>query len=361
MNPYVPEKLPLKPLDWISFIPLIGKANSELARYDGILKGMVNPLILLSPLTTQEAVLSSKIEGTQATLEEVLEHEASPKKGNEKTVDIQEILNYRQAMIYAVEHLKERPLNLNLCKQIHYGLLDSVRGRNKSRGEFRRTQNWIGKPGEPVEKATYVPPPPDRVTEFMSNLEEYIHYKEKDRLVQLSIVHAQFEIIHPFLDGNGRVGRILIPLFLVEKKMLSSPVFYISAYLDENQDIYYERLNNIHKNNNWDEWIVFFLEAVIAQAKNNTSKALAILNLYEEMKQEIVQIVRTQFSMQALDTLFERPILNSTFFITSSGIPKASAIRILQELKRKGILETIEEGSGRRPTVMAFRRLIDII
>ena len=132
-------------------------------------------------------------------------------------VDIHEIINYRQAVSYAVEQINEKPMNLNLIKEVHYGLLDSVRGRDKGRGEFRKTQNWIGSPGSPVEKASYVPPVPEVVPEAMSNLEHYIHYEEKDELVQLAIIHAQFEVIHPFSDGNGRVGRMLIPLFLVEK------------------------------------------------------------------------------------------------------------------------------------------------
>jgi len=360
MKPYMPEKLPLKSLDWTKFIRLIGRANFELAKYGGTLSGIVNPMVLLSPLVTQEAVLSSKIEGTQATFEEVLKYEAAPEKGTDKIADIQEILNYRQAIAYAVDYLERHPYNLNLCKKIHYGLLDSVRGRNKSRGEFRTTQNWIAKPGEPIERATYIPPPPDIVMECMSNFEKYIHYDEEDRLVQLAIVHAQFEIIHPFLDGNGRVGRILIPLFLAEKDMLSEPVFYISAYFDENRDIYYERLNNITRSNSWEEWITFFLEAIIQQSKNNIEKAQAILNLYGEMKQEIVEVISSKFSIQVLDAIFEKPIFNSAFFVQRSGIPKASAIRILKELNSKGIIDTIKVGKGRRPSIMAFERLLDI-
>lgn len=360
MKPHIPEKLPLKSLNWIEFIHLIGKANFELARYEGILQGINNPSLFLSPLTTQEAVLSSKIEGTEATLEEVLEYEALPRKDGKKAEDIQEIINYRQAMFYAVNYLRTHPISLNLCRKIHYGLLDSVRGRDKARGEFRKTQNWIGKHGSAIEQATYIPPPPDRLMEFLSNLEDYIHAEEKDRLVQLAIVHAQFEIIHPFLDGNGRVGRILIPLFLVEKGMLSSPVFYISAYLDEHRDIYYKKLNNITQNNNWEEWIAFFLTAVIEQSKGNTQKAKAILDLYEEMKQEIAQLVRSQFSIRALDTIFESPILSATAFIKRSNIPKASAMRILHELKERGILTILVEAKGRRPAVMVFGKLMDI-
>ena len=211
------------------------------------LQGIINPQVLLSPLTTNEAVLSSRIEGTQASLVEVLEFEASPKVDiqTEKQKDIQEIINYRQAIGMAVEWLEEKPVTLNMIKEIHSILLDSVRGKDKGRGRFRTVQNWIGRPGTPMECAEYVPPEPMRLMEFLSNLEKYIHYEGKDPLVQLAIVHAQFEIIHPFVDGNGRVGRILAPLFLYEKRVLSSPMFYISQYLETNRNLYYDCLKAI--------------------------------------------------------------------------------------------------------------------
>ena len=240
-------------------------------------------------------------------------------------------------------------------------LLDSVRGRSKTRGEFRKVQNWIGKLGATIEQATYIPPSPERLMEFLSNLEEYIHYEEKDSLVQLAIIHAQFEIIHPFLDGNGRLGRILIPLFLFEKKMLSSPMFYISAYLEAHRDIYYEKLHGITQNNNWEEWITFFLTAVIEQSKTNTQKARAMLELYEEMKKEITLITRSKYSIQVLDTIFERPYLSTTEFVKRSAIPKTSAMRILSELTKQGILTIIQDAQGKRPALMVFRKLTSIV
>jgi len=361
MKPYVPETLPLESLKWEEFIPLIGKTNFELARYEGILQGIINPSVFLSPLTTHEAVLSSKIEGTEATLEEVLEYEAAPRPDAEKLEDIQEIINYRKSMDYAMEWLETRPITLNLLREIHYRLLGSVRGRNKARGEFRKTQNWIGKPGATIEQASYIPPSPERLMEFLSNLEKYIHCEEKDRLVQLAIIHAQFEIIHPFLDGNGRIGRILIPLFLFEKKLLSSPMFYISAYLEAHRDVYYEKLHDITQNNNWEEWIVFFLTAVIEQSKANTQKARAMLELYEEMKKEITLITRSKYSIQVLDTIFERPYLSTTEFVKRSAIPKTSAMRILNELTKQGILTILREGQGKRPALMVFRKLTSIV
>lgn len=359
---YLPQYLPLDSIDWTSHVSLIAQANAALARFDGILEAMVNPALLLSPLTTQEAVLSSRIEGTQATLEEVLEFEADPKRkiGPSRYADIQEIINYRRAMNHAVELLKERPLCLNLIKELHEILLDSVRGANKARGEFRRIQNWIGPPGCSIEEATFVPPSPDILAQTLDNWEKYIHDDEKERLVQLAIVKAQFELIHPFLDGNGRIGRMLVPLFLYEKKLLSEPMFYLSAYLERHREQYYRALNSISEENDWNGWIRFFLTAVTEQAKKNTLKARAILDLYEKMKQKVPAITRSQYAIQAIDTLFDRPIFRSADFIRYSQIPKDTAFRILGEFKKEGLVRVLREGKGRRSSILAFYQVLEI-
>ncbi len=360
-KPYIPESLPLQSVDWTRFITLIGQANAELARYDGILQGIINPGVLLSPLTTKEAVVSSKIEGTQASLEEVLQYEASPDTKTEKYDDIREVINYREAMRFAISWMKEKPITLNLIKQTHGILLDSVRGKNKSRGIFRTSQNFIGKPGATVEQASYVPPEPAILMEHLSNFEKYIHYDEKDPLVQLAIVHAQFEVIHPFLDGNGRLGRILIPLFLFEKKVLHSPMFYVSEYLENHREEYYAKLRALSEEKEWDNWIEFFLRAVIEQAKANSIKAKSILALYERKKTRITEITHSQYAIKILDTIFASPIFNTTDFIKHSRIPKPSAMRYLKMLRKEGILVTLKAGSGRRAEVMMFKKLIDIV
>lgn len=363
MKPYLPNNLPLKRLKWESFVHLIGKANYELARFEGILQAIVNPLVLLSPLTTQEAVLSSKIEGTIATIEEVYEYEAKILKdiSDKKQGDIQEIINYRKALNFAVEGLNSRPISLNLVLDIHSILLDSVRGTNKARGELRKIQNWLGRPGAKIENATYIPPTPERLMIYFDNFEKYIHYDDKDVLVQLAIIHAQFELIHPFLDGNGRVGRILIPLFLYEKKLLKSPVFYISEYLEANREIYYDRLKQISQDGNWNDWIIFFLTAIIEQSKTNTLKAKAILDLYEKMKIEVSSIVRSQFSIFASDAIFKNPYFTTSEFISYTKMPKSTAARIIKEFKERKIIDVLIEGSGRRPETMYFIELSKII
>ena len=362
MKLYEPVSLPLDNIDWSAHVSLIGQANAALARYDGMLQTIVNPAVLLSPLTTQEAVLSSRIEGTQASMEEVLEYEADPQEhiSPEKYADIQEIINYRRAMNVAVEELKRRPLCLNLIKKLHSILLESVRGRNKAPGEFRRIQNYIGPPGCSIEEAIFIPPSPDRLPTALDNWEKYLHYDEKDRLVQLALAKAQFEIIHPFLDGNGRIGRMLIPLFLFEKGLLSSPMFYLSSYLEAHREEYYHYLQGVSRDDDWNGWISFFLKAIVEQAKINTRIIREILALYERLKQEVPALTRSQYAIQAVDAIFDRPIFQSSDFIRRSGIPRDSAMRILKLLKQNNLVQELRPGKGRRGAKMIFGDLIRI-
>jgi Fic family protein len=361
MKPYEPGVLPIDSLNWGSYVRLIGQANAALARFDGVLQGIINPGVLLSPMTTQEAVLSSRIEGTRATLEEVLAFEAAPSEKTAKYEDIQEIINYRRAMNAAVSALDERPISLNLIRDVHSTLLDGVRGQNKARGDFRRLQNWIGTPGSTIDTATYVPPAPQYLMDYLSNWEKYVHYDEEDKLVQLAIIHAQFELIHPFLDGNGRVGRILIPLFLFEKEMLSSPMFYLSEYLESHRSEYYEHLRGISEEGDWDSWIKFFLDAVTKQAKVNCNKAISILNLYNKMKKDVPAITHSRYSIPAIDALFTKPVFTVSEFTRLSKIPVRSALRLLSALQDNGILTTVNAGGGNRPAVFTFSHLLEIV
>jgi len=362
MKPLIPQKLPLKDVQWEPLIPLIGSANRSLAYYDGILQGVANPELLLSPLTTQEAVLSSKIEGTIATLGDVLKFEAgeSPKEESRQQ-DIYEIINYRKALNKAVEELKTRPFNLNLLKRLHSTLLDSVRGRNKSPGEFRKVQNWIGSPGTPIEKAEFVPPSPNHVLESLDNWEKYFHTDRPDALVQLGVLHAQFEIIHPFLDGNGRLGRMVIPLFLYEKKILSRPIFYLSEYLDKHRDEYIDRLRMIgQRDDSWNRWIEFFLTAVHEQAKLNAQRARTIIDLYEDLKHRVLQLTHSQFAVPLLDLLFKRPIFQISHFDGKKSMPsKPMLITLVNQLRAAEILKVLRKGSGRRGQVFVLSELIN--
>ena len=360
MKTYEPNKLPLERLDYKRLLPLVGDANAELARYDGLLQGIVNPQIMLSPLTNEEAVLSSRIEGTQATVDEVLEQEAGLIKEGQKHEDINEIINYRKALVDAQHHLDERPITLSFICELHKILLDSVRGQDKTPGAFRKDQNWIGSHGSTIEQASFVPPNHLQLQNYLEDWQVYMESSDIDILLQTSIVHAQFELLHPFKDGNGRIGRILIPLFLYKKKKLSQPMFYLSSYLEGNRDEYYVRLQNISRLGDWNGWIAFFLEAVIEQAKKNNRKVKAIMSLYDEMKTEIHTITHSQYTVHVLDAIFDRPIFGTTDFVRRSNIRKPTAMGLLRQLRKADILNEYRPGSGRRAAVLCFPKLLNI-
>lgn len=359
MNPYFPMALPLTGLNHERLIRKVGPANRALARYDGLLQSVINPVVMLSPLTNREAVLSSKIEGTQATVDEVLEFEAGINFEGEKTKDIQEIVNYRKVLALASESLADRPLSLALVREMHSILMDSVRGAEKSPGVFRLRQNWIGTAGCSIEQASFVPPSPLQLLDHLQAWESYVSSDDIDPLVQTAVAHAQFELIHPFDDGNGRVGRLLIPLLLYRKRVLGSPMFYLSEYLEGHRDEYYGRLGGISREGDWTGWIEFFLEAVVEQARANTLRVKSILGLYERMKDQVRELTHSQYAIPILDTLFDRPIFQSSEFVDRSGIPRESALLFLKKLRNAGILHVLREHQGRRPAILAFRDLLN--
>ncbi|MCB2262581.1 MAG: Fic family protein [Candidatus Thiosymbion ectosymbiont of Robbea hypermnestra] len=356
-------------LDWPRLIPLIGPANAAIARYEGVLHGIPNADVLLSPLTAQEAVLSSRIEGTQATLGEVLVFEAQGEDkdenasekgdGREKRADIHEVLNYRAALREATIRLAELPLSQRLLKDTHRVLMRGVRGRHKSPGEYRRVPNWIGPPDSTIETARFIPCAAQDLPQALATWEQYLNDETPDRLVQLALIHAEFEALHPFLDGNGRLGRLIVPLFLFEKGLLSSPNFYISEYLEHNRDSYYEHLLAVSRDGDWSGWVVFFLQALIAQGKANQDRALQILALYNRRKDWIIEQTHSQYAVRALDWFFSRPIFKASDFITAADIPRTTANRILREVRNAGLLAELQPASGRRAAVLVFPELVD--
>ena len=354
---------PPSSLEWQRLIPLIGPATAALARYDGLLSTIPNAAVLLSPLMTQEAVLSSKIEGTQATMGEVLEFEAASVLANvtpEKRDDIEEILNYRKAMWRAEELLKELPLCQRVIKETHAVLLEGVRGHNKDPGEYRRIPNWIGSPGCSIEEARYVPVSADILPESMAAWERYLHGETLDLLIQLAVLHAEFEALHPFLDGNGRLGRMLVPLFLAEKSLLRTPMFYISAFFEQNRDEYYERLLSVSRDGNWTDWVAFFLKAVTEQATENQRKAQAIRGLYDDALHRTVDLTHSQYAVHAVEFLFSRPIFKASDFYRQPGLTPASGRRILGLLQDNGFFRELRPASGRRAAVLAYRELLNL-
>lgn len=358
---YHEGRFPPQKLDWPRLIPLIGPAAAAVARYDGMLAAVPNPTVLLAPLTTQEAVLSSRIEGTQTTMGEVLEFEAGQEEVSpERREDIHEVLNYRAAMREAERLLAELPLSQRVIREIHRVLLKGVRGQNKAPGEYRRVPNWIGPAGCTIEEARFVPIDAAKLPDAMSAWEKYLHGNVPDQMIQLAILHAEFESLHPFLDGNGRLGRMLVPLFLWQKGLIHRPMFYISAWLEARRDEYYDRLLAVSRDDDWTGWCGFFLEAVRTQAEANLHRTQAILRLYDDLKLRLPEMTRSQYAVNALEWLFAHPIFKASDFVQGAGIPEATARRFLGVLKENNIINDLREASGRRAAVLAFPALLAI-
>lgn len=349
-------------LDWSELIPLIGPASAMIARYDGMLAAVPNQNVLLSPLTMQEAVLSSRIEGIQATIGDVLGFEAGqdPESSRHQD-DIQEILNCRAALRHAEHMMQSLPLCLRVVYEAHKLLMSGARGENKSPGNLRKVSNWIGSPGCTIEQAKFVPIGAERLLDGMSDWERYIHEKAADQLVQTAILHAEFEALHPFLDGNGRLGRMLIPLFLWQQGIIRAPRFYISAYLENHRQEYYDRLLGVSRDDDWTGWCKFFLEAARAQAEDNLGKAEAIFDLYDKAKFRVSDATRSRYAIHALDWIFQYPIFSSSHFVTDAGIPERSAWRILGTLCDNGILKIHHSGNGRRAAVYICSEILNIV
>lgn len=363
MQPAIPSALPIACLRWEGLIPLMGQANRALAHYAGLLLTLSNPEVLLTPMATQEAVLSSRIEGTQATFNEVLKAEAGELPPEPAlALDYREIINYFHALQDAERALAQRPFSLNLLKTMHAQLLDSVRGHNKARGEFRREQNWIGQEGTPIGRAEFVPPTPLVLMEHLYAWEQYYHADAPDPLVQLAVVHAQFEVLHPFLDGNGRLGRILIPLFLFEKRLLNRPVFYLSSYLERRKDLYISRLRAIGREpNGWQRWCEFFLQAIAEQAVGNAAQIRSILELYKSYMQRAIDLTHSEHAVVLVDAIFERPIFNTTQLVRLPNMPsRQMLVNLLGKLAGDGLLQVAVAGRGRRPQIWSCNELIEL-
>lgn len=325
--PFFPPNLPPQ-LDFTTIFSDIIKARDIVARYDEAVKRLPNPEIIQRSFETKEAVLSSKIEGTQATLDEVLMFDAQDTKTqqNEKERDYREIFNYRFAIKYGKGLLEKKPLAENVIKDLHKILLNSVRGQNRAPGQFRKSRVFIGPYGATIKEATFIPPEPQHIPGLFSNLEKYIHSENViDPLVQIAIAHYQFEAIHPFMDGNGRVGRLLIPLFLYEKKITAYPNIYISEFLEEHRDIYYELLREVSEKENWIPWIKFFLDAVFRQTKITLERVVKIEKLYKDLKERMPKI-SSIYANSFLDAIFIRSIF------TTKSIKHASKISNNQTL-----------------------------
>jgi Fic family protein len=264
-------------------------------------------------------------------------------------------------MRFAEKKLEQLPLSQRLIREAHGILLSGVRGQNKSPGEYRKVPNWIGPAGCDMDHARYVPPDAMKLPDCMSAWEKYIHAEERDTLVKLAVIHAEFEALHPFLDGNGRLGRMIIPLFLYQAKILQRPAFYISAYLETHRDAYYDKLLAVSRHGDWSGWCEFFLLAMRVQAEENFNKAAEILKLYNDMKLVLVKTTGSKYAIHTLDWIFESPVFSLNTFIQRAQVPRPTATRITERLIEQGTLQLLRPSSGRSSKIVAFPTLLNIV
>jgi len=306
-----------------------------LGRLDGIATILPNPDLFVALYVRKEAVLSSQIEGTRATLLDIFDYETT----GEMVKDVDEIVNYVRAMNKGLKRLKTLPVSLRLIKEIHEELLKGVRGEHRTPGEFRTSQNWIGPPGSTIDNAVFVPPPPHDMQIALSDLEKFIHKKyDLPTLVKNALIHAQFETIHPFLDGNGRVGRLLITFLLVHNDILGKPLLYLSYYFRRHRQEYYDRLSNIRDNGDWEGWLKFFLRGVYEISKQSTEAAQKILSLQERDR---ARIVHSPNGLKLLNHLFMNPLITIHEIRRLTGISHATAGRLVKQMIKLGILNEI--------------------
>ena len=362
--PHIPPKLPLDTFSFLdaSMVSLLAKANNAIGQYTGFLMSTPNPWLLMSPITTQEAVLSSKLEGTHATLEDVLNHEA----GNKTTIkedELNEILNYRHALFYALENISpvaklnapdsKLPLTHKTIKKMHEILLSNVRGSTKNPGEFKKSQNYIGS----YSQISFTPLPPALTEDYMSNLEKYINFEDINPLLQAAIIHAQFEMIHPFEDGNGRIGRLLIPLFFYYIGLIPIPTFYMSSFFENDRELYIQKLAGISNKNDWHSWLAYFLNGVVSQSERNKTKAINILALYESFKS---LDLKSYYFIKMLDFIFQHPIFTAKQIIEHEDI-KANKQTVYNTLKKMATSDILTVSGENRNKTYICHKLLSIV
>ena len=335
---FIPKPLPPDPslgID-IETITLLSKADRCLGRLDGITQTLPNPDLFVAMYVKKEAVLSSQIEGTQASLIDILDVPESVPAGH----DVSEVVNYVNAMNYGLERLDQLPLSLRLIREIHEMLLHNVRGA-RAPGEFRSSQNWIGPAGSTLSTATFVPPPAHEMMRSMGDLERYMYSDDPlPPLIRIGLIHAQFETIHPFLDGNGRMGRLLITFWQCQQKILSKPLLYLSYFFKTNRTEYYDRLMDVRLKGDWEAWTKFFLRGLTEVSVEATDTAKHILRMKEEHSRRVSDELRNSPNgIKLLEKLFEHPIItvNSAANLLEVSYPTANSL--INEFCRMGILE----------------------
>lgn len=358
---FVPRPLPPDPPLNIGqeLIDLLSKADRAIGRLDGITDTLPNPDLFVAMYVRKEAVISSQIEGTQSSLVDVLEYEVVGEKRKFPS-DIGEVVNYVDAMNYGLERVKSLPLSLRLIKEIHSRLLKGVRGQERRPGEFRCSQNWIGPPGCDLKSAEFVPPPPQEMIKAMGEFEKFL-YDESPRpvLISCGLAHCQFETIHPFLDGNGRIGRLLITFLLCQKGVLSRPLLYLSHYFKQYRHQYYDCLMAVRDTGDWERWIKFFLKGVWEVSKEAIETSRRILSLESEHSRLIRDQIRIGKGINLLELLFRYPIISIPEAKNRLQIAFGTATHLIDEFIKLGILKEI---TGReRNRLFAYTKYLDLL
>lgn len=339
---FIPHPLPPK-LEWDnSLVSLISKADLALGTLSGLGENLPNPHLLIYPFIRREAVLSSRIEGTQSSLSDLLLFEATKL---EKQRDVKEVQNYVHAIEYGLKRLEELPLSLRLFRELHNILMEEVRGERATPGEFRQSQNWIGPPGCTLNEATFVPPPTPEMLDALDQLEKFLHADtDLPPLAELALIHYQFEAIHPFLDGNGRIGRLLITLFLCQQGILTKPLLYLSAFFERHRQEYYELLLGISQRGAWRRWIEFFLQAVVEQSNDAVRRARRLLGLHQSYYQTSLEKRLPPTAGQLIELIFMRPVINVSVVREFLRVTFPAAQKAINALEKEGILTEITGG-----------------
>jgi len=356
---YVPPNLPPTPaIDLGKLYGLLEKSTLALAELNNITTSIPNPSLFMYMYVRKEALLSSQIEGTQSSFSDLMlfEHDQKPDVSLD---DVEEVSNYVKAIKYGLQRLKEGfPLSLRLLREVHAILLSGGRGAGQLPGEFRRSQNWIG--GTRPGNALFVPPPVEAMNNCLSNLEQFMHDKQLPVLVKTALVHVQFETIHPFLDGNGRLGRLLIILLLVEGGMLDEPILYLSLYLKENRKTYYDLLGEVRTSGSWETWIEFFLEGIIVSSKQAVKTAKSINHLFASDLTKIASLGRVSVSCeQVLVYLKQLPQVSAPFLAGVLGLAIPTARSALNHMVELGILE--EVSGKKRNKIYVYQQYLNLL
>jgi len=345
----------------LTWTPQMARALSEadlrLGRLAGEGRRLVNPHVLIRPFIRREAVYSSRIEGTQATLGELLASEAGAAV-ERSPEDLREVGNYVTALEYGVERLQTLPLSLRLVRELHGKLMRGVRGEHATPGEFRRSQNWIGRAGCTLAQASYVPPPPAEMMDHLGRWEKALHDQTTPHLIQAALLHYQFEAIHPFLDGNGRVGRLLITLFLVERRILPTPLLYLSAFFDATRRDYYDALRAVSERGDWEGWLMYFLNGVARQSEDALNRSERINELLAQWRRKVGG-GGSKAVLQALDLIGANPYLTVRGAEKSLDVAYNTAVRAIARLEAAGILAKVSD--AKRDRVYCAKALLDIL